>query len=158
MAGAAAGRPLGQLVRPRGVHHRGAREHRRSRAGQAGEPLAGGRGRVAPPDLAPGPRLLVEDLLLLASLDEERPLARERVELRAVVDEVGMDALRRKSMALTGYLEGLVDALVPDATHLARAGYAPETHLWSAHLRRWHRVFARARPVTGSKRPVFSAR
>ncbi len=36
--------------------------------------------------------LLVEDLLLLASLDEERPLARERVELRAVVDEAVAEA------------------------------------------------------------------
>jgi kynureninase len=36
----------------------------------------------------------------------------------AIFEEVGMDALRRKSMALTAYLEHLVDALVPDATIL----------------------------------------
>jgi len=33
----------------------------------------------------------------------------------AIFDEVGMPALRSKSIALTGYLEGLVEALVPDA-------------------------------------------
>ena len=33
----------------------------------------------------------------------------------AIFDEVGIDALRAKSVQLTGYLEGLVDALVPDA-------------------------------------------
>jgi two-component system OmpR family sensor kinase len=36
--------------------------------------------------------LLVEDLLLLASLDEERPLARDVVELRSLVDEAVAEA------------------------------------------------------------------
>jgi two-component system OmpR family sensor kinase len=36
--------------------------------------------------------LLVEDLLLLASLDEERPLARDVVDLRSVVDEAVAEA------------------------------------------------------------------
>ena len=34
-------------------------------------------------------------------------------------DEVGMGALRRRSVALTGYLETLIDALVPDAVILS---------------------------------------
>jgi kynureninase len=33
----------------------------------------------------------------------------------AIFDEVGMTTLRRRSIELTGYLEGLVTALVPDA-------------------------------------------
>ncbi len=33
----------------------------------------------------------------------------------AIFDEVGMPALRRKSVELTAYFEGLIDALVPDA-------------------------------------------
>jgi kynureninase len=33
----------------------------------------------------------------------------------AIFDEVGIEALRRKSIRLTAYLEGLLDALVPDA-------------------------------------------
>jgi kynureninase len=33
----------------------------------------------------------------------------------AIFDEVGIDALRAKSMQLTAYLEGLIGALVPDA-------------------------------------------
>jgi kynureninase len=36
----------------------------------------------------------------------------------AIFDEVGMPALRERSIALTGYLEGLVDARLPDATIL----------------------------------------
>jgi two-component system OmpR family sensor kinase len=36
--------------------------------------------------------LLVEDLLLLASLDEERPLSRDPVELRTLVDEAAAEA------------------------------------------------------------------
>jgi two-component system OmpR family sensor kinase len=36
--------------------------------------------------------LLVEDLLLLASLDEERPLARDELDLRALVDEAVAEA------------------------------------------------------------------
>ena len=36
--------------------------------------------------------LLVEDLLLLASLDEERPLARDHLDLRALVDEAVAEA------------------------------------------------------------------
>jgi kynureninase len=36
----------------------------------------------------------------------------------AIFDEVGMPALRRRSVALTGYLEALIDALVPDVTIL----------------------------------------
>ncbi|MFN8169407.1 MAG: HAMP domain-containing sensor histidine kinase [Candidatus Nanopelagicales bacterium] len=36
--------------------------------------------------------LLVEDLLLLASLDEERPLSRDRLDLRALVDEAVAEA------------------------------------------------------------------
>jgi kynureninase len=34
----------------------------------------------------------------------------------AIFDEVGIEALRERSIRLTGYLETLVDALVPDAT------------------------------------------
>jgi kynureninase len=36
----------------------------------------------------------------------------------AIIDEVGMAAMRAKSVALTGYLEGLVEVLVPSATIL----------------------------------------
>ena len=36
----------------------------------------------------------------------------------AIFDEVGLPALRERSVRLTGYLEALVDALVPDATIL----------------------------------------
>ncbi|MFP5341961.1 MAG: kynureninase [Candidatus Limnocylindria bacterium] len=36
----------------------------------------------------------------------------------ALIDEVGMPVLRRRSVALTGYLEALLDALVPDVTLL----------------------------------------
>ncbi len=36
----------------------------------------------------------------------------------AIFDEVGMAAIREKSVALTGWLERLIDALVPDATIL----------------------------------------
>lgn len=34
----------------------------------------------------------------------------------AIFDEIGLPALRRKSIALTAYLEALIDTLVPDAT------------------------------------------
>ena len=33
----------------------------------------------------------------------------------AIFDEIGVDALRAKSIELTGYLEALIDGLVPDA-------------------------------------------
>jgi kynureninase len=36
----------------------------------------------------------------------------------AIFDEVGMPALRERSVALTGYLEALVDARLPDAAIL----------------------------------------
>jgi kynureninase len=36
----------------------------------------------------------------------------------AIFDEVGMDAIRHKSMALTSYFQALIEALVPDATIL----------------------------------------
>jgi kynureninase len=36
----------------------------------------------------------------------------------AIFDEVGMPALRERSIALTGYLEALVDARLPDVTIL----------------------------------------
>ena len=35
-----------------------------------------------------------------------------------IFDEVGLPALRERSIRLTGYLEGLIDALVPDATSI----------------------------------------
>jgi len=57
------------------------------RRGAAADPAAAAQAAARIEAAASRMGLLVEDLLLLASLDEERPLARERLDLATLVDE-----------------------------------------------------------------------
>ena len=63
----------------------------------------------------------------------------------AIFDEVGIEALRRKSVELTAYLEGLVDALVPDAEILTRAIRRPAAPSYPCASRTRHAGWPRWR-------------
>jgi two-component system, OmpR family, sensor kinase len=65
--------------------------------------------------------LLVEDLLLLASLDEERPLAQEVLDLRAVVDEAAAEAATTGADHLWEVDGDETVRVVGDATRLHQA-------------------------------------
>ena len=78
----------------------------------------------------------------------------------AIFEEVGIEALRAKSVRLTGYLEGLLDALVSDAEILNPMGNGPRARFIAfrhADAQAWKKTLLDANVVTDVRDDVLRA-